>query len=225
MSIRINMVNTMSFILSCNCINYRYWLSKLCELLLYTFSILIISSFFLRAIGFGEPSFRVAGCLLQFIGMIVTIWGLLSVVVKHSRRNYIVNIESTRFNLLTSGVILTYNRPNQLLGQIEEIRDNLNKLEREIQSDLSKIEAELNKHNEYIKNLQRALKEDGNNTEEIIRRMLKSAQKNDLKKSLIGIGFITAGIIMSTMTSELLDVIALIAALITHAYHRLLICI
>ena len=167
-----------------------------------------------------EASARIAGYVLQFIGMVFTIRGLLGVrahfgqpLLRHLfvnwikqfpkwKRNVVINADS-EFLVMTgmkaSAEVWTPDDPNKPTEQrIEAILKNLERIRNEQQEHTNWI-AELKESHEEQK---KQVAEQNKKLREDIHSDLESLHTSDLITSLVGLICLTVGITMSTFALE-----------------------
>ncbi len=167
-----------------------------------------------------EVSIRLAGYVLQLIGMIFAIRGLLSIrsffgqpLLKDLVFNWLkqfpkgkkeVFIETGAFNLSigikSSADVWTPDNASQTIEQrIEGIVENLERIrnrQREHANSIDDLNDSYKKHKMMVA-------EEAKNMKEEIRSDLESLHTSDLITSLVGLIWLTAGITMSTIAPEL----------------------
>lgn len=168
-----------------------------------------------------EPSIRSTGYVLQVIGMIFAIHGLLRVRAHFGQpllRQLFVNwfkrfpkwkkrvvVAPGAAVVAVAGMkarpeVCTPDNPNQLIEKrIEGIVKNLDQLRKELGEHSKSIDGLRDSHEGHKKKVM----EESKNMEEKLRSDLESLHTSDLTTSLVGLVLLTVGISMSTMAPEL----------------------
>lgn len=169
-----------------------------------------------------ETSIRVAGYVLQFIGMIFAIRGLLGVRAYFGQpllRQLFLDwlkrfpkwkrdavIGSSRVvmvghgSLIVRGGVWSPDNPDQPIEKrIEGILNNLEQIRKAQRAHDGAIEELRDRHEEHKKNV----KQENKNMEKKIRSDLEYLHTSDIITSLVGLIWLTVGISMSTMALEL----------------------
>jgi hypothetical protein len=168
-----------------------------------------------------EVSIRFAGYVLQVIGMIFAIRGLLGVRAHFGqphlkqlllewlkrfpkwKENVVVGAMSGVMSIgsmKARGEVWSPDNPDQPIEKrIEAIVNNLDRIRTEQTAHYKSIEELRDSHEEHKKNVAKENK----SMEENIRTDLESLHTSDLTTSLVGLIWLTVGISMSTMAPEL----------------------
>ena len=168
-----------------------------------------------------ETSIRSAGYVLQVLGMIFAIRGLLGIRAHFGqpllrqlfvnwlkrfpkwKKNFIVGAGAAQAavpRMKARGEVWTPDNQDQPIEKrIEGIVKNLERIRKEQGEHTKSIEELRDSHEEHKKKVA----EDNKNMEVKIRSDLESLHTSDLITSLVGLVWLTAGISMSTMAPEL----------------------
>jgi len=197
-----------------------HWLAE--GKLVFMCLLVIVTVLFLGFFTWGsEASIRSAGYVLQFIGMVFAIRGLLGIRAHFGqpllsvlflnwikrfpkwKRNIIIGVGTAHMGLSGMKARVEVWNPDDPSLPIEE------RVDKTIQN-LERIRTEQGTHAKLIDDLKNSHEEHKKKTaeqtkivEENIRTELESLHTNDLITSLVGLVWLTTGITMSTMSQEL----------------------
>lgn len=168
-----------------------------------------------------EASIRSAGYVLQFIGMLFAIRGLLGIRAHFGqpllrelfinwlkrfpkwKRNVVISVGAGNLGLTGMKARVEVWSPDDpglpIEVRIEKIINNLDRIRIELGDHAKLIDDLKDSHEEHKKQITEKTKQ----MEENIRNELESLHTSDLITSLVGLVWLTAGITMSTMSQEL----------------------
>lgn len=168
-----------------------------------------------------EVSIRSSGYVLQFIGMLFAIRGLLGIRAHFGqpllrilflnwlkrfpkwKRNVVIDVGAGHFRvagLKASMEVWSPDDPNLPIEErVEKIINNLERIRIEQGAHAKLIDGLKDSHEEHKKKIT----EQTRKIEENIRTELESSHTSDLITSLVGLVWLTIGITMSTMSQEL----------------------
>ncbi len=212
----------MSYILLKSWLKRTYaWLIEAQEFLVCT--LVIISALIFSLYIFpSENSIRIAGYVLQLLGMIFAVLGVLSIRVHFGhpslsslvenwlkrfpkwRNNIVIEVGSAKLKLKGGRARIEVWTPDNPESPIEErvssIVQNLDRIRDELKSNYFDI----NGLKDQLGSINNEQEEARNKLEEKINKDFESFHTKDVLKSLVGLVWLTVGITLSTLPCEIL---------------------